>query len=141
MRSPTQLKLESATGYTVTHSFKAADEVEYTIGDTVPGDTARSWPTFRSILGAGWLLPTTGDAPSFLVEHEFKNGRTYVRGDIIDGALVRSWPTFLNLLNIGWIVTAPTTPSAAGASPVAVTARTKTARARVRISKTNAETT
>ena len=44
MRAASQVRLESAPVYTVTHPFTIA-EVEYAHGQTLAGDLVRSWPS------------------------------------------------------------------------------------------------
>lgn len=62
MRAPSQLQLETAPAYAVRGRF-TIDAHTYMPGEFVGGDLARSWPTFRSLLGVHWLIPATAPAP------------------------------------------------------------------------------
>jgi hypothetical protein len=62
MRAPSQLRLETAEAYAVRGRFTIGAHT-YLPGEFVDGDTARAWPTFRSLLGVHWLIPATAPAP------------------------------------------------------------------------------
>lgn len=59
MRAPSQVHLESAAAYAVTSPFTIAG-VRYERGKIVGGGLARSWATFRALLGCHWLIPVIG---------------------------------------------------------------------------------